>query len=211
MKINPRTVEIIRHLKAKYPHVHIPLHFSNPLELLVATILSAQCTDQRVNIVTKDLFKKYQTMDDYACVNQQVLEEDIRSTGFYRNKAKNIIGAARMLRDTFGGEIPQTMDEIIRLPGVARKTGNIVLGYGFGIVEGIAVDTHVLRISRLLGLTKNKAPEKIEQDLMKIVPRIDWLCFSLLLQTLGRDVCKARAQNHAACVLCDVCPSNAKS
>ncbi|MCX5778422.1 MAG: endonuclease III [Elusimicrobia bacterium] len=208
MKTNQRVVEIIRRLKKKYPLVKIPLHFANPLELLVATILSAQCTDERVNIVTQTLFKKYRTLDDYARARQQDLEADIHSTGFFRNKAKNIIGAARMLRDVLGGNMPRTMEEIIALPGVARKTGNIVLGHGFGIVEGIAVDTHVLRISRLLGLTTNETPEKIEQDLMKIVPKSEWLHFSLLLQTLGRDVCKARARNHAACVLSAVCPSS---
>ncbi|MGA2091677.1 MAG: endonuclease III [Endomicrobiales bacterium] len=207
MNIQHRVVEIIRRLKSRYPDVHIPLHFSNPLELLVATILSAQCTDARVNIVTKELFKKYRTLNDYATAQQSALETAIRSAGFYHNKAKNIIGAARMLRDTFNGKIPQTMDEIIRLPGVARKTANIVLGHGFGIVEGIAVDTHVLRVSGFLALTHNKTPEKIEQDLMKIVPRNEWLTFSLLLQTLGRDVCKARFQDHPACVLCDICPS----
>ena len=207
MNIDDRVRDIIRRLKKRYPGMRIPLRFSAPHELLVATILSAQCTDERVNIVTASLFKKYRTIDDYADADPSALEKDIHSTGFFRNKAKNIIGAMKMLRGRYHGEIPRTMEGIITLPGVARKTGNIVLGHAFGIIEGIAVDTHVIRISRLLKLTRETTPEKIERDLMKIVPRADWLQFSLLIQTLGRDVCKARAQNHAACVLRDICPS----
>ncbi|MBN1823541.1 MAG: endonuclease III [Endomicrobiales bacterium] len=199
--------ETIKRLKNKYPRAKIALEHASPIELLVATILSAQCTDERVNIVTKSLFKKYRSVSDFAGAELRGLEQDIRSTGFYRNKAKNIIGAAKMIVEKYGGRVPDTMEEILKLPGVARKTANIVLGNAYGVVAGIAVDTHVRRISNLLGFTKNEAPEKIEQDLMKIVPRKEWFVFSYLIQSLGKDVCKAINPKHELCALKDICPS----
>ena len=199
--------EIVRRLKKAYPGAKIALRHSNPLELLVATILSAQCTDKRVDIVTEKLFKKYRTVSDYASADIGEFEQEIRSTGFFRNKAKNIIASARMIRDGFGGKVPSNMEDILRLPGVARKTANIVLGNAYGVVEGIAVDTHVIRLSQRLGMTKNEDPVKIEADLMKIVQRRDWLVFSYLLQSHGRAVCTARKPGHDLCVLSDICPS----
>ena len=173
----------------------------------MATILSAQCTDARVNIVTEALFKKYKSVKDYAGADIKQFEQEIRSTGFFRNKAKNIINASKMILRDYGGKVPNTMEEILKLPGVARKTANIVLSNAYGIVEGIAVDTHVIRLTRLLGLTRNENPEKMEQDLMKIVPRRDWQDFSYLIQAHGRKICIARRPNHAMCVLKDICPS----
>lgn len=199
--------DIISRLRKEYPGAKMALRSSNPLETLVATILSAQCTDERVNIVTKDLFKKYRTAGDYAKANQSRLEKDIRSTGFFRNKAKNIIKSAQMIVKDFSGKVPDTMEEILTLPGVARKTANIVLGNSYGVVEGIAVDTHVRRLSALLGLTKNDNPEKIEQDLMKIVEKKDWFNFPYLLQAHGRKVCIARRPKCMECVLKGICPS----
>jgi endonuclease-3 len=174
----------------------------------VATILSAQCTDKRVNIVTEKLFKKYRTVRDYASANLKEFEQDIRQTGFYRNKAKNIIATAKMLLKQHNGKVPAEMDALLELPGVARKTANVVLGNGFGVVEGIAVDTHVIRVCGLLGLTKNTAPERIEQDLMALVPKKDWFIFSHLIQALGRAICIARRPQHAICPLSDICPSS---
>lgn len=199
--------EILKRLKKAYPEAGIALEHSNPLELLFATILSAQCTDARVNMVTSKLFKKYKKLSDYASADQKVLEQDIRSAGFYRNKAKNIIASANIIKDSFGGKVPAAMEQLLALPGVARKTANIVLGNAFGIVEGIAVDTHVIRLSGRLAMSANINPEKIEADLMKIVPKKDWFSVSYLLQAHGRAVCNARKPLHGNCVLKSICPS----
>ncbi len=203
-----RVSKIIELLKKEYPDTKIALKFTNPLEILVATILSAQCTDERVNMVTKDLFKKYRTAKDYAQADISELENDIRSTGFYRNKAKWIKNGCKMLVEKFDSKVPDNMEDLIKLPGVARKTANIVLSNAYGVIEGIAVDTHVKRLSQRLGLTKNKNPDKIEQDLMSLVPREDWFLFTYLLITHGRKICKARKPLHKVCVLYDLCPSN---
>lgn len=203
-----RTLEIIRRLKRKYSDARIALLFGSPFQLLVAVILSAQCTDKRVNLVTQELFKKYRTPKDFAASRLEELEQDIRSTGFYRNKAKNIKASAQIILEKFNGKVPQTMEELLTLPGVARKTANIVLGIGFGIISGIAVDTHVIRVTNLLGLTKNSDPVKIEQDLMKLVPHKDWTVFSLLIQAHGRAICIARRPQHSICPLNDICPSS---
>ncbi|OGS17359.1 MAG: endonuclease III [Elusimicrobia bacterium RIFOXYA2_FULL_50_26] len=207
--MDKRVNEIIKRLKKQYPGAKTALKFSNPLEILVATILSAQCTDARVNAVTEKLFKKYRVAQDYASVTVGELEQDIRSTGFYRSKAKNIAGAARRIVEEFNGKVPDDMDKLLSLPGVARKTANVVLGNAFGKVEGIVVDTHVIRLSNRLGLTSNDDPVKIEQDLMKIVPRSKWFHFAHFLQALGRDVCVARNPRHSDCVLKDICPGAA--
>ena len=192
--------EIIKILDKEYGNVDIALNFSNVFELMVATILSAQCTDKRVNIVTSVLFKKYKTIKDYAKVDLKEFENDIKSTGFYRNKAKNIIETANIVLNKFNGVVPETMEELITLKGVARKTANIVLGSGYGINVGIAVDTHVIRLTNLIGLSKNSDPKKIEKDLMKIVPKKYWKNISFMIQTLGRRVCIARRPK------CDICP-----
>jgi endonuclease III len=202
-----RASEIIKRLKIAYPDAKIALRHSNPLELLVATILSAQCTDARVNLVTRKLFKKYRTLANYASADIKELEQDIRPTGFFRNKARNIIASAKMIAGEFGGKVPSNMNNILQLPGVARKTANVVLGNAYGVIEGIAVDTHVRRLSQRLGLTKNENPEKIETDLMKIIPKKDWFVFSYLLQQHGRAVCAARKPKHEMCMLTDLCPS----
>jgi endonuclease-3 len=202
-----RAHEIIERLKAEYPDANIVLNFSNPVELLVAVMLSAQCTDKKVNEVTATLFKKYGTVDDFANVPLEELEQDIKPTGFFRNKAKNIKGAATMLIDRFNGEVPSTMEEILKLPGVARKTANVVLGNAYGVVDGIAVDTHVKRLSNRLGLSKNDNPEKIEKDLMGIIPQSDWFKLTYLLIEHGRAVCDAKRPKCDVCVLNDICPS----
>src|SRR6478672_12207380 len=183
-----RTEQIIKLLKRAHPDAHCALNHSNAFELLVATILSAQCTDERVNIVTADLFRKYRGPSDYLKVEQTELEKDIHSTGFFRNKAKSIQGACRLLIDNFGGKIPQSMEEILTLPGVARKTANVVLGNAFGIASGVVVDTHVARLSQRLGLTKETTPEKIELDLQKLVPRKNWVIFPHWMIFHGRQV-----------------------
>ncbi len=198
---------ILELLKRQYPAATTALQFRDPLEILVATILSAQCTDKRVNIVTQPLFKKYRTAKDYAGANLKELELQIRSTGFYRNKARNIIGAAKMIVSEFGGRVPDSMAELVRLPGVARKTANIVLSHGFNKTEGIAVDTHARRVSGRLGLTKNDDPVKIEQDLMKTFDRKDWVHLSDLLIAHGRAVCIARKPKCLECILRKLCPS----
>ena len=200
-------LEVIKRLEKLYPDARIALNFSNPLELLVATILSAQSTDVGVNKATPALFKRYKTAEDYANADVAELESYIRSTGFYHNKAKSIMGAARVLVSDFDGRVPKTMTEIITLPGVARKTGNVVLYNAYGVTEGIAVDTHVIRLSQRLELSKQKDPVKIEQDLMKQVPKAKWGEFSYLLIDHGRAVCTAKKPDHAACVLNDICPS----
>ncbi len=205
-----KTAEVIRRLEAEYPDARIALNYSNPLELLVATILSAQCTDEMVNRVTSTLFPRYPTTDDYAAANLERFEQEIRPTGFYRNKAKNIINTAKTIIANFGGSVPQTMAELITLPGVARKTANIVLYNAYGVIEGIAVDTHVKRVSRRLGLTQNTDPDKIEKDLMKKVPRAKWGSFPYLLIEHGRAVCTARKSKYEICILNDICPSACK-
>jgi endonuclease-3 len=199
--------EVIARLKAEYPDARTELNWTNPLELLVATILSAQTTDVRVNQVTEILFAKYRTADDYADSAPDELEEDIRPTGFYRNKARSLRGMARALVEEHGGEVPRTMTELVALPGVGRKTANVVLGNAFGIDEGIVVDTHVRRVSNRLGLTESQDPLKIEQDLMRVVPEEDWTILSHLLIFHGRRVCKARKPDCPDCVLNDICPS----
>jgi len=200
---------MIRTLKREYPKARCSLDYSSPLELLVATILSAQCTDERVNKVTPGLFRRYPTAADYASAPPEELEREIHSTGFFRNKARSIQGACRQLRDEHGGRVPQTMDELLKLPGVARKTANVVLGNAYGQASGVVVDTHVARLSERLGLSAEKAPEKIEQDLMRLVPRRDWVLFPHLLIAHGRKICKARAPLCCDCPLQQVCPSNA--
>ncbi|HEX8852227.1 MAG TPA: endonuclease III [Pyrinomonadaceae bacterium] len=204
-----RTREIIRLLKRAYPDARCSLDHTNPLELLVATILSAQCTDERVNLVTGSLFRKYRGWQDYARAPQEELEEDIRSTGFFRNKAKAIRGACSLIGERFGGEVPQEMEALLELPGVARKTANVVLGNAYGIASGIVVDTHVTRLSLRLGLSSAKTAEQIERDLLELVPRRDWIDFSHLLIAHGRQICKARTPLCAACVLEPLCPSSA--
>ncbi len=199
--------EIIALLKKEYPDVKIALDFSNPLELLIATILSAQSTDKQINKVTKTLFKKYRTPQDYVKTPQEELEKDIYSTGFYRNKAKNIKKLCGILVENFNSKVPETMEDLITLPGVARKTANIVLSGAFGKIEGIAVDTHVKRLSFRLGLSANTDPEKIEKDLMKIIPKNDWDIFALLLIQHGRQVCNAKKPKCEICVLNKLCPS----
>ena len=203
-----RTLKIIRLLKREYPDARCSLNFSNPLELLVATILSAQCTDERVNLVTAALLRKYRRAEDYFGVEPTELEQDIRSTGFYRNKAKSIQGACRLIAEKHKGHVPETIDELLLLPGVARKTANVVLGNAFHITSGIVVDTHVARLSERLGLTRNNQPEKIERDLMELVPRKDWIDFSHLLIAHGRKVCNARKPLCEECVVENPCPSS---
>jgi len=202
-----RTLEIIKRLKKAYPSAHCALNHTNAFELLIATILSAQCTDERVNIVTANLFRKYRGPRDFARASQAELEQDIHSTGFFRNKAKSIRAASQRILDEFGGEVPNTMPEILSLAGVARKTANVVLGNAFGIASGVVVDTHVSRLSQRLGLTKEKTPEKIERDLQKLVPEKDWVMFSHWLIFHGRQICQARKPKCRQCVLADECPS----
>ena len=202
-----RTAEIIKRLKKAYPDAHCALNHTSPFELLIATILSAQCTDARVNIVTADLFRKYRTPEDYLNVSQAELERDIHSTGFFRNKAKNIQAACRRIIDVYKGETPRTMDEILTLGGVARKTANVVLGNAFGIAAGVVVDTHVSRLSQRLGLTSHTSPEKIERDLVELVPKKHWVMFPHWMIFHGRQVCIARRPKCGHCVLSDVCPS----
>ena len=207
----PGSPEQIRAITAElwrlYPDAKCSLDFSNPLELLVATQLSAQCTDERVNLVTHDLFQKYRSAEDYATVSQEELEKDIRSTGFYRNKAKNIRAACQLLLTNYNGEVPRTMADLLKLPGVARKTANVVLGNAFGIIEGFVVDTHIGRLARRFGWTNNEDPVKVEQDLMRLVPRQDWLDLSHLMIFHGRAICQARKPLCERCSLSKLCPS----
>lgn len=198
--------KILAELKKQYKAPHIELKHSDPLQLLVATILSAQCTDARVNIVTKDLFRRYRKVEDYAGTDLKTLEWEIRSTGFYRNKARNIKAAAQKILTEYGGRVPKTMDELLTLPGVARKTANIVLTSGYGIVEGIAVDTHVKRISYRLGFTENTDPARIEQDLMNIIPKEDWGRVNMTLVLHGRYVCQAKKPKCRECAVNKQCP-----
>lgn len=233
-----RVQTILKLLTHVYPHARIVLTYNNPWELLVAVVLSAQCTDVMVNKVTTKLFAKYKTLDDYVSADLAEFEQDIKSTGFYHNKAKNILAAAKLVKDTFGGSVPQTMEEILTIAGVARKTANVVLGNAYGVVEGIAVDTHVQRLSQRLRLVdlaniggkkemtfikdglpaqvgktcvdykKDADPNKIESELMHVVPKNDWFSFTYMIINHGRAVCKAQNPNCADCVLSDVCPSS---
>jgi endonuclease-3 len=202
-----RALKIISLLEKEYPTAETALGYGNPLELLVSTILSAQCTDERVNIVTKTLFKKYKTPEDYADADLKQLEQDIKSTGFYHNKAKNLKNTGKMLVEKFHSQVPKTMQELTELPGVARKTANIVLSNAYGVVEGIAVDTHVRRLAMRLGLTENEEQNKIENDLMETVPKDKWTKTSDLLIFHGREVCAARKPKCETCVLNKLCPS----
>ncbi len=197
---------IVKKLKTQYPDAHCELNHQEPLQLLVATILSAQCTDVRVNKVTPDLFKKYKTAKDYAEADPEQFQEDIRSTGFFRNKTKSILSMAHDLVEQHGGEVPDTMEELVALPGVGRKTANVVLGNAFGKNEGVVVDTHVTRISNKLKLTNKNDAVKIEQDLVKLVLREDWALFSHLLIWHGRDICPARRPRCEICPLNSLCP-----
>ena len=202
-----RIGEIIPILAATYPASRTALQFADPLQILVATILAAKCTDERVNKVTPALFAKYPTAEAFAAARRIALENEIRSTGFFRNKAKSIIGAARKIVGDYGGRVPDTMAELLTLPGVARKTANIVLSSGYGKAEGIAVDTHVRRISQRLGLSRQTDPEKIERDLLALVPREHWLDFNYMLVNHGRAICQARQPKCPECPLLTLCPS----
>ncbi len=207
MTARERVAKLIKIWPRVYPDAHTELDFKNPLELLIATILSAQCTDKRVNMVTPALFKKYRTAKDYASAPQSELEKAIKSTGFYRNKTKSIRAATSTIAKKFGGKVPSTMEELRELPGVGRKTANVVLGNAFGKNEGIVVDTHVIRLSQRLGLTKHKDPEKIERDLMKLVPREHWAIWSHWLIWHGRRRCYARKPDCSQCEVFRLCPS----
>ncbi|OHA67747.1 MAG: endonuclease III [Candidatus Wildermuthbacteria bacterium RIFCSPHIGHO2_02_FULL_47_12] len=193
-----RAANVVVLLRKLFPSAKIVLKYRNNWELLVAVILSAQCTDKKVNEITEKLFKKYKSLADYVKADPREFEQDIRPAGFFRNKTKNILAAARMVQERFGGKIPRTMEEMLCLPGVARKTANVVLGNAYGIVEGIAVDTHVLRLSQKLGLTKHKDPVKVEQDVMKLVPRKDWFFFTYGMIEYGRRICPARKHDCKA-------------
>lgn len=193
--------KIIAKLKKLFPNAKISLDYSNNWELLVAVILSAQCTDKMVNKVTEKLFKKYKSLDDYVKAHPEEFEQDIRSTGFYKNKAKNILSTAKIIKEKFRGKVPNTMKYLLTLRGVARKTANVVLGNAYGIYEGIAVDTHVRRLSKLYSLTNHDNPDKIEQDLMKIIPRKEWFDFTYRMIEYGRIYCPARKHDHEKCPL----------
>jgi len=192
---------ILSELKRLFPKARIMLHFSNPWELLVAVMLSAQCTDKMVNKVTTKLFQKYKILHDYVVADQKEFEQDIYSTGFYHSKARHIIQTARIIEERYHGVVPHTMKELVLLPGVGRKTANVVLGNAYGVVEGIAVDTHVIRLSRVLGLTKQTDPKKIEKDLMVLIPKKEWLSFTYLFIEYGRAYCIAKKHDHASCPL----------
>ncbi|RJS87343.1 endonuclease III [Candidatus Bathyarchaeota archaeon] len=208
-ELKKRVLKILDLLEKEHPDARIALKFSNPLELLVATILAAQCTDERVNQVTRSLFKKYRSAEDYARADLATLEHDIKPTGFYRKKAQRLKEVCQILVEKFNSEVPRTMEDLLSLPGVARKTANIVLSNAYGVNEGIIVDTHVLRLAKRLGLTQSKTREKIERDLMEIVPREKWGRFADLLIFHGRRVCNARKPKCEICVLKDLCPSRA--
>ena len=205
--LRKRTRKILSKLDRLYPDAGCALNRRDPLQLLVATILSAQCTDVQVNVVTKDLFRKYKTAEDYASVDQKELEKDIHSTGFFRNKAKNIRVSAKKIIEDFGGKVPDTMDDLLSLPGVARKTANCVLGNAFGKNDGVVVDTHVQRLAGRLGFSREKTPVKIEQDLMRLIPRRRWTGFSHQLIHHGRSCCTARKPDCPSCRLNTMCPS----
>jgi len=202
-----RVGEIIKILRREYSAAKTALKFRSPHQMLVSTILSAQCTDKRVNKVTKDLFKKYRIVEDYTKANLEEFQQDIRSTGFYRNKAKNIINASKKIIEEYNGKVPDNMDELVKLPGVFRKTANVVLSSSFGKSEGIVVDTHVMRLSQRLGLTNQKNPGKIEKDLMGIIPKKEWINISYRLISHGRNICTARSPKCDKCSLSKLCPS----
>ncbi|MGH9376166.1 MAG: endonuclease III [Terriglobia bacterium] len=206
-----RMGKIFAALDHLFPRAECALRHENPFQLLVATILSAQCTDERVNKVTPELFRKYPTLQDFAAVPAEVLAEDIRSTGFFRNKAKNIVGAAKKIVADFGGKVPKTMDELLSLPGVARKTANVVLGTAYGVADGVVVDTHVFRIAHRLKLSSANTPEKVEQDLMKVAPRDRWISFAHQLIWFGRKICQARKPLCLDCPLEYLCDSPDKT
>jgi len=201
MNRQEKTTAILDELKALFPDAKTSLRYGNNWELLVAVELSAQCTDKKVNEITPALFAKYPTLADYTKVRPSEFEKDIFQSGFYRNKTKNILGAAKMISEKFGGEVPKTMEEILLIPGVARKTANVVLGNAYGVVEGIAVDTHVKRLARLWGLTNEESPEKIERDLMKLLPKEEWFLFTYRVIEYGRKYCTARIKDHSNCPL----------
>ena len=207
-ELKARTRKIISLLKKAYPDAKCSLNHSNAFELLIATILSAQCTDARVNIVTQDLFRKYRKPEDYLKVPEKELQRDIRTTGFFRNKTKSIQGTAKVLTEQYGSKVPETIEELLELPGVARKTANVVMGNAFGIASGVVVDTHVTRLSHRLGLSAEKTAEKIENDLIALVPKKDWVIFSHLLIAHGRAICKARSPLCDQCVVEKHCPSS---
>src|SRR5829696_2801220 len=207
-ELKARTRDVIKRLKRAYPDAKCSLNHSNPFELLIATILSAQCTDERVNIVTADLFRKYRKPEDYLNVSPRELEKDIQSTGFFRNKTKSIQGASKLLSEQYGGQVPHTMEELLELPGVARKTANVVLGNAFDIHAGVVVDTHVTRLSHRLDFSQQKTAEKIEQELIPIVPKKDWVIFPHLFIAHGRKICKARNPLRDQCPVEKQCPSS---
>lgn len=208
MDLKQRTLEIFKRLEAEYPDTHgTVLYWKTPLDLLIATILSAQSTDEQINKITPKLFEKYRTATDYAYAPREELVDDIRSSGFFNRKAEAIQASTKVIAEEHEGKVPDTMEELVKLKGVARKTANIVLSGAFGIVEGIAVDTHVWRLSRLLGLTEQKNRDKIERDLMKIIPREKWFAANYLLISHGRAVCNAKKPNCEGCILNDLCPS----
>ncbi|MDR5638771.1 MULTISPECIES: endonuclease III [unclassified Thermosynechococcus] len=205
-----RALEILTRLKRLYPDATCSLNFANPLQLLVATILSAQCTDERVNQVTPALFARYRDAEDFAMADLAELEQYIKSTGFYRNKARHIQGACRRIVEVYGGQVPKVMEDLLSLPGVARKTANVVLAHGYGILGGVTVDTHVKRLSRRLGLTQETDPVKIERDLMRLIPQPDWENWSIRLIYHGRAVCQARQPQCEGCELIDLCATGGK-
>ncbi|MDR7897865.1 endonuclease III [Thermosynechococcus sp. QKsg1] len=205
-----RALEILTRLKRLYPDATCSLNFANPLQLLVATILSAQCTDERVNQVTPALFARYRDAEDFAMADLAELEQYIKSTGFYRNKARHIQGACRRIVEVYGGQVPKVMEDLLSLPGVARKTANVVLAHGYGILGGVTVDTHVKRLSRRLGLTQETDPVKIERDLMRLIPQPDWENWSIRLIYHGRAVCQARQPQCEGCELIDLCATGRK-
>ncbi len=211
MEVKEKAKEVVKRLKKEYPDVKIALRFENPFQLLIATILSAQCRDERVNEVTSELFKRFKTPEDFARADLEEIAEAIKSTGFYKQKAKYIKEACKILVEKYNGEVPKSMEALLELPGVARKTANIVLANGFGIVEGIPVDTHVRRLSQRLGLVSAKQPEKIEKELMEVVDKEDWFIFPLLLQAHGRRVCTSKKPKCEKCVLKELCDAAVSS
>ncbi len=211
LPLKKRVRLLLQRLDKAYPKATCALEHHTPFQLLISTILSAQCTDERVNQVTKTLFPKYPTPQDFAAADPRELEQDIRPTGFFRNKTKSILGASKMLLEKFGGEVPRTMEELLELPGVARKTANVVLGTAFGLTTGVVVDTHVMRLSRRLDLSREDDPKKIEQDLMKIIPKKRWIGFSHQLIWHGRLVCQARKPKCMECSVEDLCYSKDKT
>lgn len=205
-ELKRRAAQVVKRLRRDYPEATCALNFQTPLELLVATILSAQCTDERVNQVTKELFKTYRTAADYANAPREELEKAIQSTGFFRNKAKSIASVCKILQEKFGGEVPPDMEALVELPGIGRKTANVVLGTAFGLATGVVVDTHVTRVSRRLGLTQHKDPTKIELDLMALIPKSEWVAFSHRMIHHGRRICVARKPRCGDCPMESFCP-----